>query len=890
MGAECVSVSGTVSWEQLGLGVAATSDSCSDPANAGACCGLKEEVESALAACMLSVPSHSDGLVMVMGMCEAPQCIAALDLMAALGARQGALCSKLGPTFTHVAQMGRALCANSGDKPAVAEELDVDTSYPCVMEMVEGAQKVGAALLSTQLGTAEEPPEPTSAPVTTSAPLPPAAAPAPSPPPPAIPNAPTEASHIAGFFSHVRSHLGHKDQKHKHKRKHHGLLNLLQTATRGTHVGRILTTVSNFFMNAEHGATGPLEPPAERLADIKEAMNKFCTPCATHVLASATALAKSLDDLLRTLDLYKMAELAQMPPPEGDMHLQLGRGLLIATEGLPAVCARGSEKEICVAEPLSTVKMAGLEPEPQSVVSMNKELLEPAAVCGDCGMPRAKLTVIADAMLAQDAQPQLPIGDSHPLEALVGFGMSHWAAWHLDHACHPTPAGEPGPGKKQEAGLCFLPAMAVARFILNTEGVEWGEGNPLQNAHEALTAEEKASFDFHTTFRLSTSNTYDDLSAVATACLNSALSPTRTCSPACYVFLNPLPTRYGCCGATLAAMLLAYTAPRDLWASVEPNAAFISERSVQKAEELVMDLAAVCSVPALVEPCQSMCWQSVEFVIPLAEESVDLNEGHIGALSRAIVDDLAAATGEAANAFLVDGLATSPDGLHATAHVQINPCDRARIVAEQLSALVDKSELFFPQVNAVLVAFASPAEETSPFASAEAEQKHAAEPSFVRGMLVFGKRPAGDAAQQRKTIAMAVAHSIIVPEISPTDVQVTIDEAALLMLQQRKKASRLEGFEAKFVVMKPLTPADAAGVVSGLAQAIAQPGSHLATLGVLPHASEVTHAPEHEKPAPTEAPAKPPKERAEVKPLEQMPKRASSASCAVLLGLLLFRW
>merc|ERR1719421_1724352 len=52
-GAECAPASVLVSWEQLGFGPAAAADSCSDPAAAGACCGLKEEIESALAACML---------------------------------------------------------------------------------------------------------------------------------------------------------------------------------------------------------------------------------------------------------------------------------------------------------------------------------------------------------------------------------------------------------------------------------------------------------------------------------------------------------------------------------------------------------------------------------------------------------------------------------------------------------------------------------------------------------------------------------------------------------------------------------------------------------------------------------------------------------------------
>merc|ERR1719482_115177 len=116
----------------------------------------------------------------------------------------------------------------------------------------------------------------------------------------------------------------------------------------------------------------------------------------------------------------------------GPMERADPRDFVLMGKYLPTACIRASSnEEVCMAEPLEIAIEAGRKPEPESLT----KYAEPKAVCGECGLTRARASVGLAMAGFPGAMNEFGM-PSHSLFAVaVGNREPYAASWELEHAC-----------------------------------------------------------------------------------------------------------------------------------------------------------------------------------------------------------------------------------------------------------------------------------------------------------------------------------------------------------------------------------------------------------------------------------------------------------------------
>jgi len=286
-------------------------------------------------------------------------------------------------------------------------------------------------------------------------------------------------------------------------------------------------------------------------------------------------------------------------------------------------------------------------------------------------------------------------------------------------------------------------------------------------------------------------------------------------------------------------------------------------------------LATLCGLPELVHcPEHVQCGDTaVAIAVPLSREH-SLGEGP--KLETALRADLAAAEGEAPAAFLVTDFMVTSWGdnilLRATVHVDLQPCERAQAVAENLKQQVSEQTLAFPSIAAA---------EAAPQTPLGTKRR-------VTGVLVLnGELPADAEATVAAKIAETLGGGERPPFLAASDVKVTItseptSETALLQ-------TRAARHSVHFEVMKAVSDGYAQDMESRLKLAVAKgPSGPLQLPGLDPEASSIGATPEAaELPAVPPAPlAQKPPEKAEVEVDLTESAMVPAAAAGMLLWLI----
>jgi len=397
----------------------------------------------------------------------------------------------------------------------------------------------------------------------------------------------------------------------------------------------------------------------EGKVDVAEMLDSLCTPCIDSMLSAAAGVVQAL------------APYAELLPssPMGPQERANPRDFVLMAQYIPTICIRASSTgEVCIAEPVVEVaKHKSLE-----------EFATPEAVCGECGLSRARLTVA----LASVGYPTMnEVGlPSHPLFAVAAASREPYAAsWELDNACE-------GNGEDRE-DICYVPALAYLTELM---------GNGTVEPDVAMTRRfTKMMTDEHIPACLHSLGKHQPwLEGIHDEFVQPAEK--GVCAPACKTWLTSLSSEHGCCAPHLAAQHFTYSCPPAFEGSCQPF-------TTEEADAVVAALSDVCD---FAPPLCPACGDALVFVVPAPEgEATDLSEANTHVLAEALRADLAAQSGEQVRVTIRALELVTADGeyfLEAKIELGSAPCWRSKIVGDRLRKEVEKGTLIFPALSTAL--------------------------------------------------------------------------------------------------------------------------------------------------------------------------------------------
>ncbi|MAS44213.1 MAG: hypothetical protein CML43_13995, partial [Rhodobacteraceae bacterium] len=386
-------------------------------------------------------------------------------------------------------------------------------------------------------------------------------------------------------------------------------------------------------------------------------LDQLCTPCMDLVLSEAAGLAKAFADFF--------GEHSHIPPFVPD--------LLRMAQYLPTACIRAaSSGQVCVTPVLSAAEAWLADGSPDD--GRLKDFATPEAVCGECGLSRAR-AVIDLAALPHPAT-QLAYGvPAHPLFTVAGFPHDRYLAnWELDHACE-------GKGEARE-DICLVPALAFLTEIFGNAS----DGAPAAQTRAFTTMAMKEHI--HACLH-SLGKEQPWLHGLHDQFVHPS-NESSTCHPACQSWLSSLQAEHGCCAPHLAAQHFAYSCGPAFSGSC-------MQFSPAEADAVVAEIAGVCEFDP--PPCPS-CGDALVFVVPApAGEATDLSANNTHRLAEALRSDLAVQTGEQVHVTIrALDLMVSDEGayfLEAKSELGSAPCWRSQFVGDQLRREVENGTLSF---------------------------------------------------------------------------------------------------------------------------------------------------------------------------------------------------
>merc|ERR1719313_410642 len=397
--------------------------------------------------------------------------------------------------------------------------------------------------------------------------------------------------------------------------------------------------------------------------DPTQTLESFCTPCMDQILSAAAGVVSAVAPLFDSLPEHRQADVQLGPKGRADP-----RDFVLMAQYLPATCLRASSTgEVCIAAPIDEMSRG----------KSLGEFAEPQAVCGECGLSRARVTVAAMAAGYPDSN------DRHTLHLVAGAAQEPYAAsWELDHACD-------GNGDERK-DICYIPALDFLAELT-------GNGNmPVDVAMTRRFTKVMSEKHIH-------------------ACLHSLgkhqpwlkgmhdefVQPEKesVCVPECKAWLTALEAEHGCCAPHLAAQRFAYSCPPGFEGSCLPFTAV-------EADEAVAELGKVCE---FAPPACPACGDAIDFVVPAPlGKKTDLSAENTHALADALRADLAAQTGEHIRVtipgpFKLEKAESSDEYfLHAAVELGSAPCWRSKFVGDQLRKEVAAGTLTFSALSAAL--------------------------------------------------------------------------------------------------------------------------------------------------------------------------------------------
>jgi Ca2+-binding EF-hand superfamily protein len=672
-------------WSNLGLREEAVADGC-DTDTPGACCAVLSEggeIHMAVGVCMASLAPdgpHSLPEEPWTEACRSFQCTSSLQLLDDIAARDGALCTKLEPVLHAVSALGASVCAPD----AVNDELPcISNAVSVVMKFMDDAQKKAFE---------EREPEPKPEPFE------------PVPTPPAfmddeMKNALEEEAkgkeEHALFASEERSilrafhdflglrrgpaevvralmaripasrgvpsaasklrkvvHHAHRHQVVHHTHQRRGLLNVHRS--KGLLLNQAPIALAQFGV--------------QRL-DLTQTLDSFCTPCVDGILAAAASLVTAIAPFLADVNYRNM-------PPMGPMERADPRDFVLMGKYLPTACIRASSnEEVCMAEPLEIVIEAGRKPAPDSLT----KYAEPKAVCGECGLTRARGSV-GLAMAGFPGAMNEAGMPSHPLFAVAAASSEPYAAsWELEHACIAN-----GDGKED---ICYIPAMAFLASVMG-DGTD-GPDVAMTRKFTASVNEKHIPACLH-----SLGKEQDWLKGIHDEFVKPPAEP--VCVPECKAWLTSLEADHGCCAPHLAAQHFTYACPPAFKGSCMTLTA-------EDADAVVAHLSELCE---FAPPACPACGDALVFVVPAPlGEKTDLSEKNTEVLADALRADLASQTGEHIHVTIKElALVKAEEAFFLEAKIELGsaPCWRSQFVGDKLNKQKDAGELSFPALSAAL--------------------------------------------------------------------------------------------------------------------------------------------------------------------------------------------